>query len=157
MNTCCFFGACKTTAARYFLMTFVYTSNARSVLHLWKEQILYVANKFEYRSLATRLWIAYACVQRVFVHDATVSFPPKAEREVCSAQESGGKAVAFGNFSELLHRPKYTRPRCTAARLQRASMSPRGTTRFTFSARPRASKGFNMASEPSRKTTHSSR
>ena len=52
---CRFFGACKTTAAGYFLMTFVYTSKARSEAHLWKEQILYVANRFEYRSLATRL------------------------------------------------------------------------------------------------------
>ena len=41
MNTCRFFGACKTTAAGYFLMTFVYTSKARSTTHLWKEQILY--------------------------------------------------------------------------------------------------------------------
>ena len=85
-----------------------------------------------------------------------MSFPLKAKRELCSAQESGGKAVAFGVFSELLHRPKYTRPCCTAARLQRASSSPSGTTRFTFSALPRVSKGFNMASEPSRMTTHSS-
>ena len=59
MNMCCFFGACRTTAAGCFFMTFVYTSNARSTVHLWKQQTLYVANRFEYRSLATRLWIAY--------------------------------------------------------------------------------------------------
>ena len=62
--------------------------------------------------------------------------------------------MAFGNFSELLHRPRYTRPRFTAARLQRASSSPIGTTCFTFSALPSGSKEFNMASS-SRKTTHS--
>jgi len=39
MNTCRFFGACKTTAAGYFLMTFVYTSKARSATHLCKEQM----------------------------------------------------------------------------------------------------------------------
>ena len=46
-------GDCK--APEWFLTTLVYTSSARSELHLWKEHTLYVENNLENKSLATCL------------------------------------------------------------------------------------------------------